>query len=268
MGNNKVNGFLQRQNAYDFSDVTDVKIIRINNITYYSINNGEYYQLQDFSVFSEYFDVPVTFGASLDENGKPFRGFKGTMSNMKIKFLSENTSINAYSLKYYKVDSTQFDGTNYIDTGVYLFDKNNLKKDFQIKFTLVSYEDGQEEYATILNSLNELNKSYLGFLFRFKKVTSTTTTTQVELVSNGTSKINIPFDVKQVTNVVLVRKNNKLYYTIAESENIEVLDYSDFTEYFSVPVTIGASLDEEGNAYRYFKGKVSNVEIMVKEDIY
>ena len=52
---------------------------------YVSINDGEQKKVYDYSNFSNYFDVPITIGASLDKNGNPFRFFKGVLSDIVIK---------------------------------------------------------------------------------------------------------------------------------------------------------------------------------------
>jgi len=63
--------------------VQKVKIIRKNNILYYSINDGQLTQMQDLTGISE-FETTVTFGASLQINGEPFRFLKGTLKNLYI----------------------------------------------------------------------------------------------------------------------------------------------------------------------------------------
>ncbi len=61
------------------------RIIRVNNVIYYSIDNGKYGSGIDFSDFHNYIEVPVTFGSSLDASLKPFRYFKGTLSDIIIR---------------------------------------------------------------------------------------------------------------------------------------------------------------------------------------
>lgn len=39
-----------------------------------------------------------------------------------------------------------------------------------------------------------------------------------------------------------------------------------FSAYFNVPVTFGAGLDGSGNPFRYFKGTLSNMEILIEPD--
>lgn len=71
---------------------TKVEFARISGIIYLRINDGEYMKMQSFVNFTEYFDVPVTFGAAINSSGKPFRYYKGTLSNIELKFLSESAS--------------------------------------------------------------------------------------------------------------------------------------------------------------------------------
>lgn len=61
------------------------RIIRVNNVIYYSINNGDYVKIVDFSEFKDYINTPVTFGSSLDASLKPFRYFRGTLSDIIIR---------------------------------------------------------------------------------------------------------------------------------------------------------------------------------------
>ena len=67
------------------SSTTTFKIIRSNKTICYSINNGNLIYALDYSDFDEPFDVPVTFGGSIDSSGNPFRYIKGTISNMSIQ---------------------------------------------------------------------------------------------------------------------------------------------------------------------------------------
>ena len=61
------------------------RIIRVNNVIYYSIDNGKYGSGIDFSEFKDYINTPVTFGSSLDASLKPFRYFRGTLSDIIIR---------------------------------------------------------------------------------------------------------------------------------------------------------------------------------------
>ena len=63
----------------------NIKIVRENNILYYSVDGGDPIQTVNFSNFNGSFDYPLTIGAGLDETKNPRRYFKGTLSNISIK---------------------------------------------------------------------------------------------------------------------------------------------------------------------------------------
>ena len=54
-------------------------------VIYAKINDGNPNKIMDFTGFSSYFNVPVTFGGSIDGTGTPFRFFNGTLSNIVVK---------------------------------------------------------------------------------------------------------------------------------------------------------------------------------------
>ena len=61
------------------------RIIRVDNVVYYSINKGNYVKHTDFSKFRDYIEVPVTFGSSLNGSAQPYRYFKGTLSDIIVR---------------------------------------------------------------------------------------------------------------------------------------------------------------------------------------
>lgn len=85
---------------------------------------------------------------------------------MKIKYLKDEYPIESFELDYNLVASQAFDGTNYIDTGVSLFNEENINKDFKILFTINSYGAKQGVYSTIMNALDETTKDYFEILMR------------------------------------------------------------------------------------------------------
>ena len=259
IGNNKANGLEQVSANYKSEDVLKVKFMRMNNIIYYSINDEDYYELQNYNVFAEYFDIPVTFGASIDENNEPFRYFKGKLSNIKIKLL-DKTDITAYELVY-KAPTTTFNGTNYLNSQIYLFNEENLNKDFEIKFTVTSYDENQEKYAVLMNCLDEANEEYPGVLFRHIG-----TENKFQVVANKIDEKNsLSLEQTDIETVKILRKQNKIYYSIKHEKFVEINDFIDFSVYFDVPVTFGAGIDENNEPFRYFKGTLSNIEIRIKQ---
>ena len=59
--------------------------MRKNNNLCYGINGGSLIYAYNYSKISKTFDLPVTFGSSLDQSGLPWRNIIGTLSNMNIK---------------------------------------------------------------------------------------------------------------------------------------------------------------------------------------
>ena len=65
-------------------DVQSVRIVRANNKLYYSFNGEPLEYLSDVDPTFTY-DAPLTFGATYNEEGVPFRFVKGTFKNIKVK---------------------------------------------------------------------------------------------------------------------------------------------------------------------------------------
>ena len=62
-----------------------VKMVRKDNIVCYSINNSKLKRAVSMEQFTDPFNVPLTFGGSIDKTGKPFRFIKGSISDMLIQ---------------------------------------------------------------------------------------------------------------------------------------------------------------------------------------
>ena len=62
-----------------------IKVLRINGIVYYSVNNNELIKLQDMNNFNTPYEVATWFGAAPDPDGIPMRMLKASLSNMYIK---------------------------------------------------------------------------------------------------------------------------------------------------------------------------------------
>lgn len=69
------------------TSATPVKIVitRVDNVIYYSINDGAFTLLQDINDSSDYFDVNAWFGAAAKEDGTPMRYVDATMTDIYIK---------------------------------------------------------------------------------------------------------------------------------------------------------------------------------------
>ena len=83
--NNTDNRFSGADMLWPYESVHTLKLYRENNKLYYSINNNAKVEVHSFDPINYYFDTPVTFGASTDGSGNPFRYIDGTLKNMYIK---------------------------------------------------------------------------------------------------------------------------------------------------------------------------------------
>jgi len=251
------------------SKVVNVRIIRINHKLYYSFDNQQCIQVNDYTGFTNTFDTPVTFGAGLDENNNPFRYFKGTLSDITIKFISEEASIQYYNppakrmkTVYEHPDLYVFDGeTDYINTSLSMFTRETIAKDFEISFKIEYIESGYENQASLVNGKYE-NKgaNYPGFVYRLYTADST-----IKLEARGGTGSVASNSQAAVKEVRISRVNQKLYLSINEGLAREIYDFTSFSNYFDVPITIGCSFNNGTTPFRFFKGALSEIVVKVEE---
>lgn len=234
-------------------------------------NNCDTFATYDKAVFSEElgydnpdieFDVNgINYGDVLQakEEKEIFITFKykDTLTNISnnqlnsiinFRFLSEKLS--------YHSDQLIFDGTNYIDTEVKLFSEENIYKDFEISFDIINVESGQAGLTTILNSMVE-KSPYPGFVLRLQNGGNQFEFNSPRIANK--SGINVGS-----TNKVVIKRVNDVYFIQINDGTAERLGtYSGTT--FDETTVIGASIDADGNPWRYFKGMLSNVNITVTE---
>ncbi len=75
----------KKQVTFDALTIEKVKIIRINSVLYYSVNDSDLKVLQDFNNLYDPTDSNVIFGAAIKNDGSTMRHFNGTLSNMYIR---------------------------------------------------------------------------------------------------------------------------------------------------------------------------------------
>ena len=161
---------------------------------------------------------------------------------------------------YEHEDDLVFDGTNYIDTSIYLFSEKNINKDFEISFEIKDYNYANDQNA-LINAMDESGSPWPGFVFRFNK------SQLFEIVSNITTslKANKTYNLTSVNKVTIKRTNKILYISINNGIDQKLLDLSTLNKPFYVPLTIGSSLNGSLQPQRYFTGILSNVSITLSE---
>lgn len=256
--------------VYIQDTVKNVRIIRMDNILYYSFDNKKFIKINDYTGFKGTFNIPVTFGASMDGTPKPFRYFTGTLANMTVGFIDKEATLqdfeeieqNEQVVMYANEGPVAMNGkTDYIDTGIYLFNYENIHKDFEISFKIDSVEEGNVNQATLVNLKNERITSYPGCVYRLYQSTDKTIRFEAKGGTGSGSKDKIA-DIKEVK---ISRIDDKIYLAINNGANKLVYDYTGFSNFFEVPLTIGASLDSKGEPFRFFKGTLSDIVVKVEE---
>ena len=254
----------------------NVKIIRIDEKLYYKVDNTDPVLIKDFEGFNLFFDDTVTLGGAL-ENGvpKPDRYFYGTISNVSIKFISDDAEISDYNrvsnlqTLYELAGPYEFDGTtdkvliptytvDNEETPIRLFTSDNYKKDFEISFNIDSYNrEGQVNQATLINAKYENQSAgYPGVAVRIVNNDTKFTATSTK---NGTRKQqNFP---DNVTSVKLIRESGIIKYSYNNNIPITLENYNDFTEFFNTPVSIGGIIDSNNQIDRCIVMTISDLVI-------
>lgn len=245
--------------------ISNVRIMRINNILYCSFNGNNFIKLNNYNNYKTYSVYPLIFGADINSTGDIYRYFKGTLSDIKVRFIDDNVSIEDYNrtkgelkVAYQSDEPITFDGTNYINTNIKLFDIYNYDKDFEISFDIDSVAENNQSLSTIINSKYETSP-YPGFVYR---ITANKTLMLTAAGATGSPKENA---VSAIQSVKISRRNSKIYIKINDENEVQAYDFSDFFNFFETPVTIGSSLNTSGNPMRYFKGTLSNIIIKIEE---
>ncbi len=174
-----------------------------------------------------------------------------------------NINLTAKWIKIYKLDGDYtFTGSNYINTGVYLFNEENFKRNFHISVK-IKENNSTVSQSTLINAKYEnQDRGYPGFVLRRAGASNYN---QISSNINSTDKItigNIPYESVKIE---LLMINKILYYRVDNGTFTEVLDFSSFNNYFNEPVTIGANMTN-GTPGRFFKGTLSNIVVEFIDD--
>ena len=165
-------------------------------------------------------------------------------------------------------------GHNYIDTQVPLFNAGNYEKDFEIGFTIESYnpsEQGESQVSFVNAKLENKNEKWPGVAFRRVNATNS-----VEISENieGVKQFQT-FDLSFPSTVRIYRRNGVVSYSISTVDGGEekiLQDTSGTSDYFNFYTWFGASEVETNReattagAQRYIKATMSNMYIKLQRD--
>ena len=161
----------------------------------------------------------------------------------------------------------EFDGTNVVDTNVRLFSEENANKNFEISFHIHGIENSNIFQASFVSCKNETTNPQYGITLRLTNSGSTFKYNLTATIGNG-SNISKTYSISPGGDKLkLVRLNGLLYLCINDGALEYIADYSDFTRYFDLPVTIGSSIGSDLEYFRYYKGLISDVSIKLGDQV-
>ena len=259
---------------YNFNAINKVEIERIDNVVYLRINDGEKIRFADYNGSIRNFNVTSTFGSSKNGNGNPMRYFKGSLSNMEIRYLDNEAGDvpdipeDPFIVAYEHVDVYTFNGDN-LNSNVSLFTEENFNRDFEITLTIDNVGSGNgNDKNTILNSMyeNAVNQSgksdYPGFAFRIEDGNYVLTANMDDEMFTYAINQSNPND--NLRTIKFTRQSGVLYYQINDKTPVRFYDFgTGSTPYFDTPVTFGSSLTSNGTLQRTFTGSLSNMVIKI-----
>ena len=248
---------LKRIKDSQLNAAINFKFSKLYTITYESITNNGYpsttYEGENLSIT---FTNPIPAGVSV--SGAESYSYTSpvlTITNVQSDLLIKSDVL-------YALDTYTFNGTSdYIDTGIMLFNDENINKDFEIAFTIEDY-GSNSAFATFVNAMDETGSPWPGFTVRLE---SNGGSIELFMVANGNGNSNGGFYGTTHKKILLRRVDNVLYYQFDDGELVTLLDFTGMTTTFDVPLTIGASLNGSGRPFRYFKGTLSNLYVKFLE---
>lgn len=238
-------------NSGDYKNSYTISYIDITNFDY-PTESAQGENIEITFVKEVPVDVQVTGAESYTYN-KPTLIINNVTSDVEI--INTTGELIAYEYN----DDYVFNGNNYINTETALFSEANATRNFRITFEIKADDLTQAGYSTIMAVMNEAGKpTYPGFLFRVGEKNKHDT--EFEVTVNSTAGKKAYFSLRETTTKVeFARISNIVYLKINDGEYMKMQDFTNFTEYFDVPVTFGAGINSSGSPFRYFKGTLSNI---------
>ena len=165
----------------------------------------------------------------------------GIKNDMIVKYWKHKLSDSANIA--YEAENLTFDGTNYIDTGVYLFSEENINRDFEVVIEDLygNYETGSR---TIVCA--KYDSEAIGFLIRLNDSTSIT--------YNGTISMKASYN----NNITIRRINGDITCEGSIINNPRVKFTNEVHQH---PLVLGCALQDDGTPYRYATGTIGHITV-------
>ena len=198
---------------------------------------------------------------------------------------------------HYRISGVrEYSGTtgDYDDSGIVLYNKDNIDRDFEINFDLVEYGKSSFEQPTVMNGKYEKKSlNYPGFVVRFNpgnsegwkkmQITSRWGTSSTERYIDHSDLWLDPAEADKPLHVKITRIDGVVKATYsteyegtsipAQGTTITLFDQNasnapDLPDNVPTTVTFGATVNEQGIPMRFFKGKLANIEVIMTSDMY
>ena len=142
----------------------------------------------------------------------------------------------------YEAWNLTFDGTNYIDTGVYLFSEKNINRDFEVM--IEDLYGGDPSNNTIVCA--KYDSTAIGFLIRLNGAKATTYNGTISMKRDNYNNITI----KRINGVITISgseiTNPKVKFTNAVHQH---------------PLVLGCALQDDGTPFRYEAGTIGHITV-------
>lgn len=160
-------------------------------------------------------------------------------------------------------DCQEYWNSEYIDTGVYLYSYENWRRDYEIGFTIDSYDSTQNVNQAVFVNTKYENDSlkWPGLVFRRDSNKASLEITQS--INNGTKVTKIINNPSYPMNVKIMRENGVIYYSINGGNRITVQDMSNFNQQFDVSTWFGSAPNASGTPFRTLVGTLSNMYVKI-----
>ena len=227
-----------------------------------SMQEFEYGQEQNLKTneFTKSDGTFIKWNTKADGSGESYQ------EGQSVKNLTKtpNGTVDLYAIwslnNFTSNDDYVFTGSNYINTGVYLFSKNTVNKDFEVSFEIVSRGTNSKQ-ATLVSCMDESGTPWPGFVYRINSGTED----QFAANTNSSIKIETNYQNQDITKVSIKRTNHILYISFNDGDYEQVLNMTQLVKTFDVPLTFGSSLNSSGRPQRYFKGTLRNMSVNLYE---
>ena len=157
----------------------------------------------------------------------------------------------------------------FVNSHVALFSEENYDKDFEIGFTIESFDpDDQDliekrQYAFV-NTKDEDGSTNIRPGFVFRVLSSDKNKLELAAATNTTKNTTFN-DYRTVNYVKIYRQKKKIYYSINGGEKKLInLDFQNYTGRFSTETTFGASVQQDGTPFRHLRGTLSNMYVKLE----